>query len=217
MFKYDVESFSSLIKKSYDNNEFLHLKNFTDLKFFWEDILKILDYRYQNATITEKIPNVPLIKSFANGNYVDIIKNSDNFHFHVWSILSSKEIDDYMYNNISESFSETFKYFIDYLKYTNETGLFKAIINFVGNESTMSIHKDHHSTIFIQCVGSVSYKIYEDVDGETEADLSDNIRNDTKVESITLNPGDIMFVPKGKVHQVTATEPRATLLLDLGY
>lgn len=218
MFSHDVESLSSLIKKSYDSNEVLHLKNFTDLKFFWEDILKILDYKYQNAKIGEEEnpPNVNRIKSFANGNYAEIVKNTDNFHFHIWSILSSRTIDDYIYN-ISENFLKTFIYFIDYLKYTNETGLFKTVVNFVGNEAIMPVHKDYHSTIFIQCVGSVSYKIYEGIDGETEVNLIENIRSDTKFESITLNPGDVMFIPKGKVHQVIATEPRASLLLDLGY
>lgn len=218
MFSYDIELLSSLIKKSYDDNKVLHLKNFTDLKIFWEDILKILDYKYQNAKIKEedRIPNVNFVKNFANGNYAEIVKNTDNFHFHVWRILSSSKIDDYVYN-ISENLLKIFTYFIDYLKYANETGLFKTVINFVGNENIHPIHKDYHSTIFIQCVGSTSYKIYEGIDGEPEANLAKNITNNTTSELITLNPGDFMFIPKGKVHQVIATEPRASILLDLGY
>jgi quercetin dioxygenase-like cupin family protein len=33
-------------------------------------------------------------------------------------------------------------------------------------------------------------------------------------ESYILNPGDILFVPSGIVHQVVITEPRASILFN---
>jgi len=218
MINYDIESLSSLIKKSFDNNEILHLKNFTDFNFFWEEFIKILDYKYQNANIKpeNKIPHVPFIRSLANGNYAEIVPTTENFHYHIWKVLVSKSVDDYIYN-ISDSFSQIFKYFIDYLEYIKEIGIIKASINFVGNEAVMPTHKDRHSTIFIQCIGSVSYRMYEGIDGEFEDNLNENLPPSAKFKLITLNPGDLLFMPKGQVHQVVYTEPRATLLLDLGY
>ena len=38
--------------------------------------------------------------------------------------------------------------------------------------------------------------------------------SDQPYESYILNPGDILFVPGGIVHQVVVTEPRASILFN---
>jgi hypothetical protein len=88
----------------------------------------------------------------------------------------------------------------------------KSIINFLSNEQNYWAHSDPHDVISWHCVGKVIYKMYESKDGDGHKDPIDITGR--KFKEYTLNPGDVVFIPSGVVHQVIVTEPRATLIFD---
>jgi hypothetical protein len=75
-----------------------------------------------------------------------------------------------------------------------------AIVNFSNAENVTNRHNDLTHNFYVQCIGSVVWKIYESI-GSLEH------------KEYTLNPGDAIFVPAGISHQVTALEPRAAITM----
>ena len=73
-------------------------------------------------------------------------------------------------------------------------GYFGAV-SFTTKEPTTSKHNDPMDVIYAQFVGSVTWTI-SDEDGS---------------ESHVLNPGDIIYVPKSVMHEVTSLTPRAAI------
>lgn len=86
----------------------------------------------------------------------------------------------------------------------------KTIINFVGNESKYYIHADSHDVISWHCIGSVEWRVYKTLKQENPPPTESSEPH----ESYILNPGDILFVPSGIVHQIVVTEPRASILFN---
>jgi hypothetical protein len=73
-------------------------------------------------------------------------------------------------------------------------GYFGAV-SFTTKEPTTSKHNDPMDVIYAQFVGSVTWTIYDE-DGS---------------QSHVLNPGDIIYVPKSVMHEVTSLTPRAAI------
>jgi hypothetical protein len=88
----------------------------------------------------------------------------------------------------------------------------KSIINFLGNEQGYWAHSDPHDVISWHCVGKVIYRMYESKDEDVHEKPIDITGR--KFKEYILNPGDVVFIPSGVVHQVVVTEPRATLFFD---
>lgn len=72
-----------------------------------------------------------------------------------------------------------------------------VFINFVANEYSVPKHHDKRETIFWQCQGRSVWHVYP-----PESDFP---------VSYTLEPGDIIYVPKWIDHQVAVEEPRAAI------
>ena len=77
---------------------------------------------------------------------------------------------------------------------TKCVGYFGAV-SLTTKEPTTGKHNDPIDVIYAQFVGSVTWTIYDDIEPE----------------SFTLNPGDIIYVPKDVMHEVTSLSPRAAL------
>ena len=73
-------------------------------------------------------------------------------------------------------------------------GYFGAV-SFTTKEPTTSKHNDPMDVIYAQFIGSVTWTI-SDEDGS---------------EVHVLNPGDIIYVPKSVLHEVTSLTPRAAI------
>jgi mannose-6-phosphate isomerase-like protein (cupin superfamily) len=73
-----------------------------------------------------------------------------------------------------------------------------AIINLSKIEKKLKRHTDERDHIYIQCVGSVTWRIYED--GSEE-----------HVDHI-LGPGDMIFVPLETPHEVFSNSPRCSII-----
>jgi mannose-6-phosphate isomerase-like protein (cupin superfamily) len=73
-------------------------------------------------------------------------------------------------------------------------GIFGAV-SFTTKEPTTGKHNDPIDVIYAQFIGTVVWTIY----------------GDNESESFTLNPGDIIYVPKSVMHEVTSLTPRAAI------
>ncbi len=74
-----------------------------------------------------------------------------------------------------------------------------AFINFIGRERSGGAHVDNRETIYWQCIGEAVWNIYETL--EDKYPLAQYI----------LQPGDVLFVAEGVLHEVRADRPRAAI------
>jgi mannose-6-phosphate isomerase-like protein (cupin superfamily) len=72
-----------------------------------------------------------------------------------------------------------------------------AFISLSGTEKKLERHDDETDNIYIQCVGSVTWRIYV---GDSE-EYTDHL----------LGPGDMIFVPMGASHEVFPNSPRCAI------
>ena len=77
----------------------------------------------------------------------------------------------------------------------------KSIMNFLGNEQEYWTHSDNHDVISWHCVGTIEWRFYKN---PKEKDY----------DSVVLEPGDVIYVPAGVVHQVINNKPRASLIFQ---
>lgn len=74
-----------------------------------------------------------------------------------------------------------------------------AFINFVGGERPGGAHIDNRETIYWQCIGRAVWQIYASYEDQHPT------------HQYTLEPGDVIYVAEGVIHQIRAEEPRAAL------
>lgn len=74
-----------------------------------------------------------------------------------------------------------------------------TLINFMGNQKTIPVHTDSRDSFLWQAIGSVEWRICETTE------------EDSPYESLTVNPGDVLFVPSGIIHTVFCPNPRAAI------
>lgn len=187
------EELLSKIKDSINNNKILHIKNFFDFNFSWEEIINILNYQYNNTQGQNNSP-AQVINEPKN-IYTNLVRPTQYFHFHMW--------------NLSESFSEKSKIeeinsnikdlMFYYRKLVNNEyrGVLKGIIDFVGNEFEGMPHSDVYNVLALQAVGSVKYNIYQE-----------------SQKQYLIETNDLFFIPAGIKHQVEVFQPRSTIILD---
>jgi hypothetical protein len=207
-----IDELRSKIDLSIKNNEVLHIKNFFEFNHSWDMHIDILNHQY-NFSNLEKIGAYQIQR--ASDTYTKIIKNSKNFHFHVWDIGKSyiTEKDEI----ISKEINSFINMFIPLLK-NKELFAIKSSLNFVGGSQDEFIgveHSDLLDVLSIQSVGSVNYNIYKPYSKKTySAQDPIDIANLEKTTYL-LEKNDLFFMPKGTIHQVEVFEPRATLILDM--
>lgn len=75
-----------------------------------------------------------------------------------------------------------------------------ALTNISNAENVTNRHNDRTHNLYIQCIGSVTWKIYKALDS-------------AEYSEYTLKPGDAIWVPAGVSHEVVALEPRAAVTI----
>lgn len=76
-----------------------------------------------------------------------------------------------------------------------------ALINFSSGENITNRHNDKTHNMYFQCIGSVTWKIY------------DSLEANSAYTEYVLNPGDAIWVPSGVSHEVVAHVPRTAITL----
>jgi len=183
-----------------------HIKNSPS----WENFIGLINHQYNSPTIIEGAEDEDIFIHHNNKNtymYSDS-KDGRPFSFNLWFIY---------YKNLSFNGSDKFydmPYIQDFIAdFAPDSFAAKSIINLAGNEFYGSVHKDPQDVVSWCCVGSVEYRIYEDV---PNSEYGCNIDNtDLKYDSYIMEPGDVILVPAGTIHQAICHEPRASILIDL--
>lgn len=75
-----------------------------------------------------------------------------------------------------------------------------AIINLSDAENVTYRHNDRTHNMYVQCIGSVTWRIYKSLDSN-------------EFDQYDLYPGDAIWVPAGVSHEVLAKEPRAAITI----
>jgi hypothetical protein len=187
-----IDEAKALIKEARDNNTVAVVRGLFDNTPQWEDFIGMLDFKYnsiEQQNQTQEPHNRFITK---NSKIIDILVFND-LDMHVFHVVDYKPN---LYKNIIPWLKEVFE--------IHHLGT-KALINFVGNEGDYGIHSDEHDVVLWGCAGSVDWNIYDD---------KNNINS---YVTYTINPGDILFCPKGVTHQAIVTKPRASMVFAFNF
>jgi len=191
---FDIDAIKSMIKESRETNKPVIFKNIINNPFSWNHFVEILNYKF-NSLQQQHIEQEPGKRFVTNKNKIIDILIYNKLDMHVFHILEYKTE---LYNEIISFLEQTFEE--DRINFGS-----KALINFVGNEADYGIHSDNHDVVLWNCLGSVCWNIYED---ENNKDI---------YKTYKIEAGDILFAPKGIVHQAVVTEPRASFVFGFNY
>lgn len=195
-------------KQAEKNISCIYLENALPETPSWNDFIRAMDYKYNN-------PNPELYDERDDNSFFVLNKDknqpTDIFYYNQFDPQYWNAV---RFDNKENLFPQT-KLFIDLASNVLEDKGWhiKALMNFVGNETKYSAHKDNHHVISWQCIGKVEYKIYDNIESPVIQSLDDLVK-DVSYKSYILNPGDVIFMPSGVIHEAVVSEPRATLILD---
>jgi hypothetical protein len=176
------------------SNDAVLIKNIFSNTPSWDDFINNLNQKF-NSEKTIDIYDKRFHNNVLVYNKLDPI-----------SFTKIRSAEDYSNNIIEKSFS-----IYEIINNLNiQISYVKSILNFVGNEADYYIHADHHDVISWHCIGQMEWRIYKTLKQQSPPPTT----SDEPYESYILNPGDMLFVPGGLVHQVIVTEPRASILFN---
>jgi hypothetical protein len=185
----DIQHIKTSIVEAKSSNQVLFFKNTIPTTPSWDDFIQNLNINYNNN--------------------ITIDSNDKRFNN---SVLIYNRLDPISFMLIKDNSIGLIQKSSNIYNIINDINIdcIKSIINFVGNESKYYIHADSHDVISWHCIGSVEWRIYKTLKQENPPPAEST----EPYESYILNPGDILFVPSGIVHQVVVTEPRASILFN---
>jgi hypothetical protein len=185
----DTLQIKELINKAKDNKTAVVFRGLFENTPKWEDFVGMLDFKF-NSLNQQNTVNDYLNRFIEKDNRVCDILVFHDLDMHVFDVIDYKPS---FYNHITNWIKEVFE--------INNLGT-KALINFVGNEGDYGIHVDDHDVILWGCVGSVSWNIYS---------------SESEYKTYVINAGDVLFAPKGVIHEAVVTEPRASIVFGFNY
>ena len=161
----------------------------------WNYVMKYLDKKFNETPIYD-VKHYEFLKN-KNKEIVPIFKYGD-FDLQAWFINLPE------CNQMSKIFSLN-------EKHVNDMN-FKILIDFLGTGENNTIHKDHSEVYSWTWINSIEYRIYEDNDYPFEQSL--DIHNQP-YESFIIEAGDVLYMPKGIIHQSIINEPRVSLIASI--
>lgn len=188
----DKNDLNDIILSAIKNKEVLYIKNFIDKFLSWDDFISIINYQYHNSEANpspDKVINRKYNKPTKISKYTE-------FHYHLLELTST--INPVL--KIESDFPQI-EEFMNYIRESVKTrATLKALVNIVGNEFSGNTHDDPYHVFSVQHIGTVDYKIFD---------------SNNNLTIYTLEPGDLIFMPSGTVHAISAPTSRGTLILDM--
>jgi mannose-6-phosphate isomerase-like protein (cupin superfamily) len=188
-----VNDLIDLINKSRLDKKILVIKDYTDLNISWDYIVNEIDESMKSKDVSELGDSLAWKKE--NGLMI-----RDLFYMMLTSPFPTNNEN---INNIAHKFSKILLnkdiyplpricYFINLVSKNKN----------INSQPTAPAHVDNYDAIFIQLIGKTAWKSYLD-----EKSVSPN-------ESQIVQPGDIIFIPKGVYHEVDSLLPRAGIQIS---
>lgn len=191
-----LQKVKSDIDKSRQLNTLLHIKNFYTNTPKWQNIINNINYKHNSQKESENDDS----RFLKNKSVLTDIFAYSSLDLQVCHSVSYKN-QEYSLNLLFDNYD-----IINELSYAS--GYYfsniKTIATFAVGENEYYIHKDDHDVILLQCEGTVEWRIYDSFDS-------------TEYLSYIIEPGDLVFAPKGIIHKAVVTGPRATIIMDHNY
>jgi hypothetical protein len=178
-----------MIEDARINKKILHLKSMFSNVPTWDKFIKHLDHHFNT------VPEGPKEES----DEWHIIHNGTvakpGYYFHVRDAISNYEFTFFPESeNVVNFFNEV------YNEKTNGGGTF---LNIVGNGMLVPTHIDNVDSVFWQCQGSTVWEVFLNKD--------DQGKGIPPIQTITVEPGDIIVVPLGVFHGLNPHVARAAI------
>lgn len=156
----------------------------------WGEIINHINYAAHTPGVTHPIHH-PHKNSSMNQ-----LKVTNYFHM-------------YAYTN-DAPYIKNMQRFVDFVSNatSREVHQVGAFVDFVSGDSTPP-HADNRATLFWQCQGSTEWVTGLSSDPNNEELI------DTEVQSFSLRPGDLLYLPYKYLHRVDIRRPRASLSFDI--
>lgn len=182
------------IEQARANNTPILIKNFINNKFTWDMAIQHL-----NDELNKDIKDVYKGMHFAvnKKNRIKPIFQTDKFDIQAWNV------------DIPECEHIRSNMF----PHKDPGAGFKLLINFLGDGHKYNIHKDKEEVFSCTLVGSTEYRIYKDKGYAFEEALW-QVEGEP-YESYIIEAGDVMYMPKGIVHQAIIDNPRVSLIASI--
>lgn len=180
-----------ILKQAIEQEDALFLPQYLD-KFpdKWDSFIKYVDYCYKQDWIQQTEEEV---KSFMMGGRVR--KGLLQIWGFVTMFAENPANRSDMFDNL-DLVIERIKSDYDQNEYLSSF----AILNLSNAENVTNRHNDITHNMYVQCIGSVTWKIYDSI-------------SSTNYIEYQLKPGDAIWVPAGVSHEVVALEPRAAITI----
>lgn len=201
----EAREIKSICSKAKTDLEIFHFKNLLDLNLNWDEYIRILNNRFNSSEkdgfVQVQRSDDRIVKNL-NGNFTGIVV------YNKMDPMISRATE-----NVSDIRSvQNIEKFLKDLSIPDY--ITKCLSNLVGPENNYYIHKDDNDVFSFQALGKVEYRIYGTKFPLTEIPV--NV-TDLPYDSYILEPGDVVFIPKGVFHQVVVLEPRVTFISDFFY
>ena len=189
----EIEKHIALFKEAKQNKQILHIPNMFSIVPTWNQFINNLNYKFNIKKTTS-------LEDFRLHNDVLIYNKLDPVVFNlIHEDINAFDIPQVLLNlNILKNI------------FQQKTSSAKALLNFVGNESLYYIHADDHDVVSWHCIGQMEWRVYPDLELDLNQPPPTKVNSD--YVSYFLNPGDLLFSPKGIIHQVVIPEPRASII-----
>jgi ribosomal protein L16 Arg81 hydroxylase len=187
-----------IIEQAREGQDYLLFEKFAEVVPTWQNFLDNMNESF-NQTEHRSFPDY---KEFEDPRMISE------------SILIYNKLDPVVMGALRFEDTETFRISTNTMSMLSDimgkkAGAVKNIMNFVSGDKYY-VHRDTHDVIAWQCIGSVEWRLYKNIE---DSELH-TVNPEAEYESIVLKPGDAIFVPKGLAHQVVITEPRASIIFD---
>lgn len=192
-------SILNLIEEAKSNRDVVFIQNYFEPFLKWEDVIAYINLEYNSDDIN-------------NIQDSRMLKRIDG---HETKILAYRHLNLALFDTLNKmpDLHLKIKDFAEEAGFDNVSS--RMLVDIVGNESKYNIHKDKVNIISWHHLGQIEWRIYKDVEGDFGIPLDEfQDLSSHEYKSYIVNPGDILIVPRGTVHQIIVKEPRASIIIN---
>ena len=152
------------------------IKNLIKIQSTWQNFINLINESILNKKDFEEVENKNYSRTGLVRFYDKLTMVIDDVEQSKCLLLDSNKIKNYLIENEMKPDYEI------------------AIVSFTNSEKTTGRHFDNYDVFYVQFIGSVIWKIWEE-----------------KENIYILHPGDCIFVPKKTYHEIKSLTPRASV------
>lgn len=185
------------IKSAKKNNTFLHIKNFNSDVPSWDNFINNLNYKYNNNYDNKEKKSTQFLMN--ENTKTEILSQHnlmDTFSHYSYVFKDGENI---FKSGYLDGCNHVAKILKNSLIEGNSSIHVTAITNFIKHDKKYEIHSDQTEVINWHCIGKIDWNVYD---------------KDDRCSTLSIEPGDLVFIPAGIKHEVIVYEPRASLIFD---